>query len=123
VIGGVDEGIEKLAEYWRGLTDAQRMKFSKEIRGLIQTTLMLGAQYSSLKKALRAGTLPPLPDPSPEAIEKIAQESMDVGWYHMVTLKRCGWTAAKGYAWLREKLSKRKASGTLAATGKREEDE
>lgn len=121
VIGGVDEYTEVLAEYWRGLTNDQREKeFSAEERGLIQTQIQLGHKWSEFKKRTRAGLRPPLPDPSPEAVEKIAREVMDVSWYNNGALAKCGWLASQGFAWLKGKLLARQAAGTLAATEKRE---
>lgn len=121
VIGGIDEYTEVLAAYWHGLTDDQRLKeFSAEERGLIQTQIQLGHKWSAFKKRTRAGLRPPLPDPSPEAVEEIAHEVMDACWYSMGALAKCGWLASQGFAWLKGKLLARQAAGTLAATEKRE---
>lgn len=120
VLGLVDESIEALAEYWHGLTDEQRRSVDARLRGNIQTVLMLGADISRAKKAIRACELPALPEPSDEAKGKIWKEGTDAIWYLNVLFDRCGAKAADAYQWLKGKLSKRAQAGTLAATTKRE---
>lgn len=120
LLGLAGETGEVMTEADKGWTDEQKEEFSGELTILMLEFRESTQMFEWWKKAIRSGresALPPLPDECKPAIVK---ELIDVLWYGLVGLDRCGVSASQAFEQLRAKLQARKEAGTLAATTKRE---
>lgn len=122
LLGLAGEDGEVMAEARKGWKDADAQDVPGEMLRALANFIHGSRSLEWWKKAIRAGEKPALPPIPDECKPAIAKELLDVLWYALVGLDRCGVSASDAFAQLYAKLQARKAAGTLAATEKRKEE-
>lgn len=122
LLGLAGESGEVAAEGRKGWKDADAQDVPGEMLRALANFIHGSRSLEWWKKAIRAGEKPALPPLPEDCKPAIAKELLDVLWYALVGLDRCGVSASEAFAQLYAKLQARKAAGTLAATEKRMEE-